>query len=36
MLAIKAEVPLDTLRDTMMQFPTFSEMLLAAVRAVDA
>lgn len=35
-LAVKAEVPLDTLRDSMMQFPTFSEMFLAAVRAVDA
>jgi pyruvate/2-oxoglutarate dehydrogenase complex dihydrolipoamide dehydrogenase (E3) component len=35
-LAVKAQVPLDTLRDTMMQFPTFSELLLAAVRAVDA
>jgi pyruvate/2-oxoglutarate dehydrogenase complex dihydrolipoamide dehydrogenase (E3) component len=35
-LAVKAEVPLATLRDTMMQFPTFSELLLAAVRAVDA
>ena len=35
-IAVKAEVPLETLRDSMMQFPTFSEMLLAAVRAVDA
>ncbi len=35
-VAVKAEVPLDTLRDSMMQFPTFSEMFLAAVRAVDA
>lgn len=35
-IAVKAEVPLDTLRDSMMQFPTFSEMFLAAVRAVDA
>ncbi len=35
-LAVKAQVPLDTLRDSMMQFPTFSELLLAAVRAVDA
>jgi hypothetical protein len=35
-LAVKAQVPLETLRDTMMQFPTFSELLLAAVRAVDA
>jgi len=35
-VAVKAEVPLETLRDSMMQFPTFSEMLLAAVRAVDA
>jgi len=35
-IAVKAEVPLDILRDSMMQFPTFSEMFLAAVRAVDA
>ena len=35
-LAVKAAVPLHTLRDSMMQFPTFSELLLASVRAVDA
>lgn len=35
-VAVKAEVPLDTLRDSMMQFPTFSELLLSAVRQVDA
>ena len=35
-VAVKAEVPLETLRDSMMQFPTFSELLLAAFRAVDA
>ncbi|MDQ3720295.1 MAG: pyridine nucleotide-disulfide oxidoreductase, partial [Actinomycetota bacterium] len=35
-VAVKAEVPLETLRDSMMQFPTFSELLLAAVRQVDA
>ena len=35
-IAVKAEVPLEVLRDSMMQFPTFSEMLLAAVRAVEA
>ncbi|MDQ3587554.1 MAG: NAD(P)/FAD-dependent oxidoreductase [Actinomycetota bacterium] len=35
-VAVKADVPLETLRDSMMQFPTFSELLLAAVRQVDA
>jgi dihydrolipoamide dehydrogenase len=35
-VAIRGEVPLDALRDSMMQFPTFSELFLAAVRAVDA
>jgi len=35
-VAVKAEVPLETLRDSMMQFPTFSELLLSAVRQVDA
>jgi dihydrolipoamide dehydrogenase len=31
-LAIRAEVPLPVLRDTIAQFPTFSESLVAAVR----
>lgn len=35
-IAVKAEVPLETLRDSIMQFPTFSELLLSAVRQVDA
>lgn len=35
-VAVKAEVPLETLRDSMMQFPTFAELFLSAVRAVDA
>ena len=35
-VAVKAEVQLETLRDSAMQFPTFSELFLAAVREVDA
>jgi dihydrolipoamide dehydrogenase len=31
-LAIRAEVPLDVLRDTIAQFPTFTESLLIAAR----
>ncbi len=34
-LAIKAEIGLDTLRDSIAQFPTFSEGLVQAVRALD-
>lgn len=30
-LAVKAEIPLDVLRDTIVQFPTFSEALVSAV-----
>lgn len=33
-LAIRAEVPLPVLRDTIAQFPTFSESLVAAARAL--
>ena len=33
-LAIRAEVPLDVLRDTIWQFPTFSEAFGAAFRAL--
>ena len=32
MLAIRAEIPLATLRDTIAQFPTFSEGFGAALR----
>ena len=35
MLAVKAQIPLDVLRDTMAQFPTFSEALITAVRELD-
>jgi dihydrolipoamide dehydrogenase len=35
-LAIRARVPLDVLRDTIQPFPTFSEIYLAAVKALDA
>jgi hypothetical protein len=34
-LAIKARVPIDVLRDTVMQFPTFSEGFVSAVRALE-
>jgi dihydrolipoamide dehydrogenase len=34
-LAIKAEVPVDVLLDSMFQFPTFSELVLSAVRGLD-
>jgi hypothetical protein len=33
-LAIRAEIPLWILRDTMAQFPTFSEALGAALRTL--
>lgn len=34
-LAIRARVPLDVLRDTVQPFPTFSEIYLAALKALD-
>jgi dihydrolipoamide dehydrogenase len=34
-LAIKAEVPVDTLRQTVAQFPSYSEGYLSAVQALD-
>ena len=34
-LAIKARIPLDVLRDTTVQFPTFGESLRYAVDAID-
>lgn len=34
-LAVKAEVPIDVLRDTVAQFPTFSEAYLNAVADLD-
>jgi dihydrolipoamide dehydrogenase len=33
-LAIRAEIPVDVLKDTIAQFPTFSEALGAALRAL--
>jgi pyruvate/2-oxoglutarate dehydrogenase complex dihydrolipoamide dehydrogenase (E3) component len=35
-LAIRARVPLDVLRDTIQPFPTFSEIYLAALKALFA
>jgi pyruvate/2-oxoglutarate dehydrogenase complex dihydrolipoamide dehydrogenase (E3) component len=35
-LAIRARVPLDVLRDTIQPFPTFSEIYLAALKALHA
>jgi pyruvate/2-oxoglutarate dehydrogenase complex dihydrolipoamide dehydrogenase (E3) component len=35
-LAIRAEVPIDTLRDTIQPFPTFSEIFVNALAALDA
>ena len=35
-LAIRARVPLDVLRDTIQPFPTFSEIYLAALKALRA
>ena len=34
-LAIKARVPIDVLRDSISQFPTFSELLLTAVEDLE-
>ena len=34
-LAIRARVPLEVLRDTIQPFPTFSEIYLAALRALE-
>jgi pyruvate/2-oxoglutarate dehydrogenase complex dihydrolipoamide dehydrogenase (E3) component len=34
-LAIRARVPLEVLRDTIQPFPTFSEIYLAALQALD-
>ena len=34
-LAVKAEIAIDVLLDTVAQFPTFSESLLESVRALD-
>ena len=34
-LAIKAEVPVRVLRDTVMQFPSFSEAIVTAVRRLE-
>jgi dihydrolipoamide dehydrogenase len=33
-LAIRARVPLDVLRDTIQPFPTFSEIYVAAIKAL--
>ena len=35
-LAIRARVPLDVLRDTIQPFPTFSEIYVAALKALQA
>jgi dihydrolipoamide dehydrogenase len=35
MLAIKAEVPVEVLLDSLFQFPTFSELVQGAIRALD-
>ncbi len=35
-LAIRAHVPLDVLRDTIQPFPTFSEIYVAALKALAA
>ena len=34
-LAIRAHLPLDVLRDTIQPFPTFSEIYIAALKALD-
>lgn len=34
-LAVKARIPIEVLRDTIAQFPTFSESLVTAVRELD-
>ena len=35
MLAVKARIPVDVLRDTIAQFPTFTEAFVTAVRDLD-
>jgi pyruvate/2-oxoglutarate dehydrogenase complex dihydrolipoamide dehydrogenase (E3) component len=35
-LAIRARVPLDVLRDTIQPFPTFSEIYVAALKALHS
>ena len=35
-LAIRARVPLDVLRDVIQPFPTFSEIYVAALKALRA
>ena len=35
-LAIRAQVPIEVLRDTIQPFPTFSEIYVAALKALDA
>ena len=35
-LAIRARIPLDTLRDTIQPFPTFSEIYVAALKALHS
>ena len=35
-LAIRAEIPLDVLRDTIQPFPTFSEVYLPALKSIRA
>jgi hypothetical protein len=35
-LAIRARVPLGVLRDTIQPFPMFSEIYVAALKALDA
>jgi hypothetical protein len=34
-LAVKAAIPIDVLRDTVAQFPTFSEAYLPALEGLD-
>ena len=34
-LAVKAEIPVDVLRDTIVQFPTFSEAIGTAVGRLE-
>jgi dihydrolipoamide dehydrogenase len=35
-LAIRAQVPLDVLRDVIQPFPTFSEIFVAGLKALRA
>ena len=35
LLAVKAEIPVDVLRDTIAQFPTFSEAFVTAARDLE-